>query len=194
MNDVTRILSAIEEGDPRAAEGLLPLVYDELRRLAAEKLAREKAGQTLDATALVHEAYVRLVANLAREGGGDAPPGSRPEFANRAHFFAAAAEAMRRIMIDRARARATAKRGGDRQRVNLDHVPAEEPDSQLLALDDALTDLERHDSTAAQLVKLRYFVGLSHQDSAESLGISRRVADRIWVLARAWLYQQLQRN
>jgi RNA polymerase sigma factor (TIGR02999 family) len=197
MSDVTRILDAAAQGDPHAAAELMPLVYDELRRLAEARLTQEQPGQTLDATALVHEAYVRLVG----ERRGSSPPedrrdkpGGSPEFVNRAHFFAAAAEAMRRILIDRARARATAKRGGDHRRVDLADIPAAEPDERLLALDEALTELERHDAIAARLVKLRYFAGLSHQDAANALGITRRAADRLWALARAWLYQQLRQN
>jgi RNA polymerase sigma factor (TIGR02999 family) len=180
MNDVTHILSAVEQGDPHAAEQLLPLVYDELRKLAASQMACEKPGQTLDATGLVHEAYLRLV-------GGQ-------QFENRRHFFAAAAEAMRRILIDHARARATGKRGGDQRRVELGGLPANQPDVDLLALDDALTELEKHDESAAKLVKLRYFAGLSHQEAAAALGITRRAADRLWALARAWLYQQLRQD
>jgi RNA polymerase sigma factor (TIGR02999 family) len=180
MNDVTHILSAVEQGDPHAAEQLLPLVYDELRKLAASQMACEKPGQTLDATGLVHEAYLRLV-------GGQ-------QFENRRHFFAAAAEAMRRILIDHARARATVKRGGDQRRVELGGLPANQPDVDLLALDDALTELEKHDESAAKLVKLRYFAGLSHQEAAAALGITRRAADRLWALARAWLYQQLRQD
>jgi RNA polymerase sigma factor (TIGR02999 family) len=182
MADVTQILSAIEAGDPHAAADLLPLVYDELRKLAAVRLAEEKPGQTLQPTALVHEAYLRLVS------------GEQPQDWNgRGHFFAAAAEAMRRILIDRARHKVTAKRGGGRMRVDLDQVSAADDgrEAELLALDDALTEFERHDPQAAQLVKLRYFVGLSHQEAADALGIGRRAADRLWVLARAWLYQRL---
>jgi RNA polymerase sigma factor (TIGR02999 family) len=197
MSEVTRILDAAAQGDPHAAAELLPLVYDELRRLAAARLAHERPGQTLDATALVHEAYLRLVGapgasegeyhSLARAAGAET-------FANRAHFFAAAAEAMRRILIDRARARTTAKRGGDQQRVSLSDIPTPEPDAQLLALDEALTALEQHDEPAARLVKLRYFAGLSHQEAADALAISRRAADRIWALARAWLYQHIRND
>src|SRR6516165_5272999 len=148
MSDVSRILHAIDQGDPDAADQLLPLVYAELRQLAAHKLAQEKPGQTLDATALVHEAYLRLV--------GD------QQFANRRHFFAAAAEAMRRILVDNARRKATAKRGGQLQRINLEQVSAvgDGSDAELLALNDALTELEQHDRKGAQLVKLRYFAGL----------------------------------
>jgi RNA polymerase sigma factor (TIGR02999 family) len=182
MNDVTQILSAVERGDPRAAERLLPVVYDELRRLAAQRLAREKPGQTLQATALVHEAYLRLVGNE----GVDLWDG-------RGHFFAAAAEAMRRILVERARQKATLKRGGGVGRLDLDRVgPATEDRVQeLLDLDEAIGLLESHDAQAAQLVKLRYFAGLTHQQAAAALGIGRRAADRLWLLARTWLYQQL---
>jgi RNA polymerase sigma factor (TIGR02999 family) len=182
MSEVTRILSAIEQGEPQAAEQLLPLVYDELRQLAAQKLAREAPGQTLDATALVHEAYLRLVG-----------PGDEPHWDSRGHFFAAAAEAMRRILVERARRKATRKRGANIQRLDLDQieVAADERSQELLLLDGALQELERHDAQAAQLVKLRFFAGLTHQQAAKALGISRRAADRVWTLARAWLYQQI---
>jgi RNA polymerase sigma factor (TIGR02999 family) len=182
MSDVTRILSAIEQGDPHAAEQLLPLVYDELRRLAAQRLAQEAPGQTLEATALVHEAYLRLV-------GVD----KAQHWHSRGHFFAAAAEAMRRILVERARARATLKRGGHVRRIDLDQLSLAEEDRspELLALDEALGDLERHDPQAAGLVKLRYFAGLTHQQAAAALGIGRRAADRLWALARAWLYQRI---
>jgi RNA polymerase sigma factor (TIGR02999 family) len=181
MSEVTRILSAIEQGDPHAAEQLLPLVYDELRKLAAQKLAQEQPGQTLQATALVHEAYLRLV------GSDD------PGWDSRGHFFAAAAEAMRRIMIDRARSKATTKRGEGLRRIDIEQASVADDgrEAQLLALDDALTELERHDPQAARLVNLRYFAGLSHQQAARALGVSRRAADRLWALARAWLYQRL---
>jgi RNA polymerase sigma factor (TIGR02999 family) len=179
---VTRHLSAIEEGDPHAAEQLLPLVYDELRRLAADRLAQERPGQTLQATALVHEAYLRLV-DVEKVQCWD----------SRGHFFAATAEAMRRILIDKARSRSTLKRGRQAKRLDLDQLElvVDEPVPQLLALDEALTELEQHDAPAAQLVKLRFFAGLSHQQAAEALGIGRRAADRMWALARAWLYQQI---
>jgi RNA polymerase sigma factor (TIGR02999 family) len=172
--------------DTVAAARLLPLVYDELRVLAARRLAREAPGQTLDATALVHEAYLRVAAGAAGERGWD----------GRGHFFAAAAEAMRRILVDRARARATEKRGGGLRRVDLELFPAatEQRSEELLALDEALHSLERHDAQAAELVKLRYFAGLSHQDAAEALGIGRRSADRLWALARAWLYRCLHED
>jgi RNA polymerase sigma factor (TIGR02999 family) len=188
MSELTRILNAIETGDPHAADQLLPLVYDELRRLAAQKLAHEAPGQTLDATALVHEAYLRLV-----ECGTRQPPGKDPHWDSRGHFFAAAAEAMRRILVERARAKAALKRGGKRHRLDLEQIEAPQDDRspELLALDEALARLEQHDAQAARLVKLRYFAGLTHQQAAEALGIGRRAADRLWALARAWLYQQL---
>jgi RNA polymerase sigma factor (TIGR02999 family) len=182
MSDVTQLLNAIDAGDPQAAKQLLPMVYDELRKLAAAKLAHEQPGQTLDATALVHEAYLRLV--------GDSGSSS-PEFANHAHFFAAAAEAMRRILVDRARAKSTQKRGGDWKRLDLDEIPLVESNSDLLALDEALGELEGHDELAAQLVKMRYFIGMSHQEAAAAMGVSRRAADRLWALARAWLLVRL---
>src|SRR5690349_4352701 len=169
MTDVTRILSAIEQGDPHAAEQLLPLVYDELRKLAAQKLAQEKPGQTLQATALVHEAYLRLV---------DIEKAS--QWNSRGHFFAAAAEAMRRIVLDRARDKRRLKRGGGVQRVEIDlgEVPGDPPDVDVLALDEALEQLEREDPTCANLVKLRFFAGLGQGEAAEALGLPRRTADR----------------
>jgi RNA polymerase sigma factor (TIGR02999 family) len=187
MSDVTRLLDAAAAGDPQAAADLLPLVYDELRRLAAVRVAQENPGQTLQATALVHEAYLRLVgARSASEG-----------FDNRGHFFAAAAEAMRRILIDRARQRHSRKRGGDRQRVELDAgavlaVSDNQVADDLLALDDALQQLELEDPPKAQLVKLRYFAGLSIQQAAEALGISAATAKRHWIYARSWLYGKLR--
>jgi len=173
MSEVTRILCAIEQGDAHAAGQLLPLVYDELRKLAAHKIAQEKPGQTLDATALVHEAYLHLVGNQ--------------EFANRPHFFAAAAEAMRRILIDRARARSTRKRGGDRRRVELDDVAAPDPDERLLALDEALTQLADADPLAARVVELHHFAGMTHEDVAAALNLSVYLARQNWDFARAWL-------
>jgi RNA polymerase sigma factor (TIGR02999 family) len=172
VNQVTRILSVIERGDPQAADQLLPLVYDELRKLAAQKLAQEKP-QTLDATALVHEAYLHLV-------------GSQ-QFANRPHFFAAAAEAMRRILIDRARARSSRKRGGDRCRVALDGVAAPDPDERLLALDEALRQLAGADPLAARVVEMHHFAGMSHEQVAAALDVSVYVARQKWTFARAWL-------
>ena len=176
MNEVTTILSAIENGDPRAAEQLLPLVYDELRRLAAAKLGREAPGETLDATALVHEAYLRLV--------GGAAPGS---YQGSGHFFAAAAAAMRRILIDRSRHKQAEKRGGGRRRQRLDDLAAPAPDEELLALDGALNRLAALDPVKARLVELRYFAGLTGEQAAEALGISPSTADRYWAYARAWL-------
>jgi RNA polymerase sigma factor (TIGR02999 family) len=184
MSEVTHILSAIAHGDPHAAEQLLPLVYDELRKLAAQKLAQEKPGQTLEATALVHEAYVRLV------DGDKVQPWN-----GRGHFFAAAAEAMRRILVDQARRKQAGKHGGNRVRVDLPDdlaAPGGRSDD-LVALDEALSRLERHDPDAARLVKLRYFAGLSHQDAAAALGLSRGAADRLWALGRAWLFRQLSK-
>jgi RNA polymerase sigma factor (TIGR02999 family) len=182
MHDVTRILSAVEQGDPRAAEQLLPLVYEELRKLAAQKLAQEKPGQTLQATALVHEVYLRLV---------DVHQAQR--WSDRGHFFAAAAEAMRRILVEAARARRAAKRGGGRRRVDLEvaELAAGQDDPKLLALDEALTRLEQRHPPKAQLIKLRYFAGLSIREAAETLGISTATADRYWAYARAWLQREM---
>jgi RNA polymerase sigma factor (TIGR02999 family) len=182
MSEVTRVLSAIEQGDPHAAEQLLPLVYDELRKLAAQKLAQEKPGQTLEATALVHEAYVRLV---DRE--------QEPHWNSRGHFFAAAADAMRRILVEQARRKRRAKHGGDRQRVDLDEALsiAPAPPESVLDLDEALSRLEASDALAANLVKLRYFSGLTMPQAAEALGISLRTAERNWTYARTWLYREL---
>jgi RNA polymerase sigma factor (TIGR02999 family) len=190
MSEVTRILSAIEQGDPHAAGQLLPLVYDELRKLAAQKLAREKPGQTLEATALVHEAYIRLMAS------GDSSAPEEQHWSGRGHFFAAAAEAMRRILVDSARRKQADKHGGGRLRLDLpdDLAAPETRPADLVALDEALSRLERHDADAARLVKLRYFAGLSHQDTAEALGISRGAADRLWALSRAWLFRQLSKK
>jgi RNA polymerase sigma factor (TIGR02999 family) len=183
MNDVSRLLNAIEQGDPQAASQLLPLVYEELRRLAAQKLAQEAPGHTLQPTALVHEAYLRLL-------------GQEQRWNHRGHFFAACAEAMRRILVDSARRRKAQKRGGAAQRVEWNDVLAiaQTPDDDLLALDAALNDLEQHDPQIAQLVKLRTFSGLSHQEAAQALGITRRQADRLWSVARAWLYQRIQES
>jgi len=178
-SEVTRILSAIEQRDPSAAEQLLPLVYDELRKLAAAKLANEKPGQTLDATALVHEAYLRLV--------GD------QRFDNRGHFFAAAAEAIRRILVNHARDRNRIKRGGGRLRVELPDVPAPTPDDRLLALDDALTRLAAENPDIARVVELRHFGGLGHESIAALLGISAYEARQKWTYARAWLQDALSR-
>jgi RNA polymerase sigma factor (TIGR02999 family) len=181
VSDVTRILSAIEQGDPRAAEQLLPLVYDELRKLAAQRLAQEKPGQTLQATALVHEAYLRLV------------DGARPQDWNgRGHFFAAAAEAMRRILIEKVRRKRRPKLGGDRQRVDLNQALAvTDPQDHLLELDEALSQFAREEPAKAELVKLRYFAGLSLEEAAVCLHISPATAKRYWAVARAWLYAAL---
>lgn len=183
MNDVTRILSAIEKGDRQAGEQLLPLVYDELRKLAAQRLKDEKPGQTLQATALVHEAYLRLV-GAEEEQGWD----------NRGHFFAAAAEAMRRILLNRARDKKRAKRGGERRRVDLDQIEIalDTSDEQLIALDEALTKLAEEDPDLARLVSLRFFAGLSLKDTAAFLGLAPRTAVRQWAYARAWLYARLR--
>jgi RNA polymerase sigma factor (TIGR02999 family) len=184
MNDVTRILSGIEQGDPRAAEQLLPLVYAELRRLAAQKLTREAPGQTLQATALVHEAYLRLV--------GSEDPG----WNGRGHFFAAAAEAMRRILVEKARRERRLRHGGGAHRVDLSEVDviAGVQSEDLMALDEALERLARTDPDAAQLVKLRYFAGLTMAQAAESLGIPLRTAERNWTYARTWLHRQVTRG
>lgn len=180
MSDVTCILAAIEDGDPHAAERLLPLVYAELRQLAAQRLASEAPGQTLQATALVHEAYLRLV-------------GADQHWNGRGHFFGAAAEAMRRILVERARSKGRRKRGGGAQRQEFDEglLIADDRLDEVLAVHDALDQLERHDAQAAALVKLRFFAGFEHQQAAELLGLSRRAADRLWLLARTWLFQAL---
>jgi RNA polymerase sigma factor (TIGR02999 family) len=182
MSDVTRILTAIEQGEPQAAEELLPLVYDELRKLAAAKLAQEKPGQTLQATALVHEAYLRLVG--ADEG---------QKWNSRGHFFAAAAEAMRRILVENARRRGRVKHGGalKRQDLNQPEIAVEEPVADLVALDDALVRLAKQDSLAVRLVELRYFAGMTIPQAAEVLGMSSRKADFLWAFARAWLRREL---
>ena len=220
MSDVTRILSQIESGDPAAAEQLLPLVYHELRKLAAAKLAHEKPGQTLQPTALVHEAYLRLVGNgkgtgdmeQGTEGGqrlevGDqesgnpklspvACPLSPPAFDSRGHFFAAAAEAMRRILVENARAKQRLKRGGDAQRVALEEcaIAAPEPDERLLELDAALEKLAAKDPRKAELVKLRYFAGLTIEQAAQALGIGTSTADRDWSYVRAWLFREMSKK
>ena len=185
MSEVTRILSAIEAGDPQAAEQLLPLVYDELRKLAAQRLAQEKAGQTLQATALVHEAYLRLVDVKEAQ-----------QWNSRGHFFAAAAEAMRRLLVDNARRKGRRKRGGASRRVNLQvHEPAiEGPNIDVLAIDDALGQLARTHPEKAELVKLRYFAGLTLAEAASALGISTATADRHWKYARAWLARRLRQE
>jgi RNA polymerase sigma factor (TIGR02999 family) len=183
MSDVTHILSAIEQGDLQAAERLLPLVYNELRKLAAAKLAQERPGQTLQATALVHEAYLRLV------------HGTHPQsFNTRGHFFAAAAEAMRRILVENARRRGRVKHGGGRHRVDLEQaeIAVEEPVADLVALDEALTRLAQHDAVAVRLVELRYFAGMTVPEAAEVMEISPRKADFLWSFARAWLRRELE--
>jgi RNA polymerase sigma factor (TIGR02999 family) len=181
MSDVTRILSQIEQGDLQAAEKLLPLVYDELRRLAAAKMAQEKPGQTLQATALVHEAYVKLVDGQ-----------SHRSYHDRKHFFASAATAMRHILVDAARAKGSDKRGGVRERKPLFDIAASEPDDELLALHEALDLLAAEDPLKAQLVELRYFAGLTGDQAAEVLGISPSTADRHWTFARAWLQTKVR--
>ncbi len=182
MSDVTRILSAIEHGDPEAAEQLVPLVYEELRKLAAQRLANEKPGQTIQATALVHEAYVRLV-DVA----------NAQHWNSRGHFFGAAAEAMRRIMVERARYKRSLKAGGDRHRRDLSYVDLStvEPDIDLLALNVALEKLERQDKRRAEVVKLRFFAGLTIEQVAEALGISTSTAGSDWTYARCWLRLEL---
>jgi RNA polymerase sigma factor (TIGR02999 family) len=191
MSEVTRILSAIEQGDPSAAEQLLPLVYQELRRLAAHKLSREAPGQTLQATALVHEAYLRLVVSPGRESGE-----AQPRCDSRGHFFAAAAEAMRRILIDHARKKRSRRHGGGLKRKPLEQVEVASPESpaDLLALDEALVRFETADPVKARLVKLRYFAGLTIPQAAEVLGISTTTADRYWAYARAWLHAELNKG
>jgi RNA polymerase sigma factor (TIGR02999 family) len=185
MTAVTQVLNAIEQGDPHAAEQLLPLVYDELRKLATQKLAKETPGQTLQPTALVHEAYLRLVDVEKAQ-----------HWNSRGHFFAAAAEAMRRILINRARDKQCLKRGGGRKRVDLDQlaVADDASDDDLVALDDALERLARENRPCAELVKLRFFAGLTLDEAAASLGVARRTADRYRAYARAWLYQALSHD
>ena len=189
MTEVTRILSAIEQGDPHAAEQLLPLVYDELRKLAAQKLAQEAPGQTLQATDLVHEAYLRLV----RPASGSGDPPEEQHWDGRGHFFAAAVEAMRRILINRARDKLRHKRGGGWKRLDLDRltVADQAADEELVALDDSLERLAQENPACAELVKLRFFAGLTQEEAAAALGLARRTADRTWAYARAWLYQAL---
>lgn len=173
MAEISRLIDAAAAGDRRAAGELLPLVYDELRAIAAARMAQERPGQTLDGTALVHEAYLRLIGDQA--------------FANRGHFFAAAAEAMRRILVDAARRKKRERHGGGRERVELPDVPARDPDERLLALDEALTRLAEEDDLAARVVELRHFAGLGHEGVAESLGITVYLARQKWTYARAWL-------
>ncbi len=183
MSDVTRILAAIEGGDARAVDELLPVVYDELRRLAAWKLSRERPGQTLQATALVHEAYLRLVG------------AEEQHWSSRGHFFSAAAEAMRRILIENARHKKSLKYGGGHQRVGIDdaQLAIEVPSDELIALDEGLEKLSKEDKESAELIKLRFFAGLTMEQAADILGISRRTADRTWAYARAWLYREITR-
>jgi RNA polymerase sigma factor (TIGR02999 family) len=183
MSEVTRILSQIEQGDPAAAKQLLPLVYAELRKLAAVKLAQEKPGQTLEATALVHEAYVKLVDGEANS-----------HWNSRGHFFAAAAEAMRRILVDNARRKQSRKHGGQQQRLDLDDLDLELPEipEDLVTLDEALNKLAKSDQKLAELVQLRFFAGLPLPEVAQMLGISSRTADRLWAYARAWLHQEIR--
>src|SRR5262245_42096501 len=182
MNDVTRILSALEKGESSAAEQLLPLIYDALRKLAAQKMAQESPGQTLQATALVHEAYLRLV-----------DVDKAQQWSSRGHFFAAAAEAMRRILIEQARRKGRQKRGGDNQRVDFENldIALEVPATDIFALDEALALLAQKHPEKADLVKLRYFAGLTVSEAADVLGISTSTADRHWTYARAWLFREL---
>jgi RNA polymerase sigma factor (TIGR02999 family) len=182
MNEVTRILSDLAHGDAQAAEQLLPLVYDELRKLAAARMADEAPGNTLNPTALVHEAYLRLVG-----------PADAARWQNRGHFFAAAAEAMRRILVESARRKRRQKHGGDRQRVDLEAAQPAAPDPRqdLVALDAALTRLAAEDPQAAKLIELRHFAGLTVAEAAQALGIAPRTADRVWAFARAWLHREL---
>jgi RNA polymerase sigma factor (TIGR02999 family) len=187
MSEVTPLLSAIEAGNTRAADQLLPLVYEELRKLAAAKMAREQPGQTLQPTALVHEAWLRLVGDQA------------PQFDGRGHFFGAAAEAMRRILIDRARQKRSLKRGAGAQRVDLDQldqlsVAAAADDETLLAIDEALTKLAGVDPESAEFIKLRFFAGMTNEEAALAQGIPERTARRHWSFARAWLYRELRRD
>ena len=181
MHEVTQILSAIEQGDPQAAEQLLPLVYAELRKLAAQKLSQEERGQTLDATALVHEAYVRLVGSETQQ-----------QYNDQSHFFAAAAIAMRRILIDSARRKRAARHGGGRLRESLQDVASPAPDDELLALDEALQKLTAQDPIKGRLVELRYFAGLTGEQAASVLGLSPSTADRYWAYARAWLQAEIR--
>ncbi len=181
MTDVTHILNAIEQGDAKAADELLPLVYEELRRLAAQKMSREKPGQTLQATALVHEAYLRLVASEAQD------------WKSRTHFFSAAAEAMRRILIENARRKQRIKHGGGQQRIEIEQteLAIQEPSEDVIALDEALTKLAQKDPIATELIKLRYFTGLTLDHAGKILRIPPRTADRYWAYARAWLYREI---
>src|ERR1017187_1124035 len=182
MSDVTHILQAIQQGDPKAADELLPLVYEELRKLAAHRMASEASGHTLQATALVHEAWMRLVGS------------ENPRFDGRAHFFAAAAEAMRRILIDRARRKRAERHGGGQQRVEMEEVEfsTQKDDDQLLAVNDALDKLAAQNKMEAELVKLRYFVGMTNAEAADALGITEASAKHYWIHARTWLYQEIR--
>ena len=182
MSDMTRLLEAVERGEPQAAADLIPLVYDELRRLAAYRLAQEKPGQTLQATGLVHEAYLRL---LQADG---------PRWKDHRHFFNAAAEAMRKILVDSARRKASQKRGGGAKPLDVDRIelPMPQPTDDLLALNEALSRLEEDDPEAAKLVKLRFFAGLTMAQAADAIGVSPRTADNMWSYARAWLYRAMR--
>ena len=184
MSDVTRILEAAQHGDPKAADELLPLVYDELRRLAAHKMAQLPPGQTLQATALVHEAWLKLV------GSG------REQWEGRKHFFSAAAEAMRHILIDRARRRLAVRHGGGQQRLDIHDIEVAAPVEQetILSLNEALDELEQTDPAKAEVVKLRFFIGLSERETAEILGLSERTIERYWSYAQAWLFERIERN
>lgn len=184
MSQITQIINKIKNGDTAATDELLSIVYDELRKLASARLDREQSGQTLQPTALVHEAYIRLV-DTTEQQQWDSP----------GHFFSAAAEAMRRILVERARAKQSEKRGGGRRKVSLDRLepPTFDKNNEVLAVHESLNRLAQHDPRAAELVKLRYFAGLSHQEAASALQISRRVADRLWVVARAWLFNQIKK-
>jgi RNA polymerase sigma factor (TIGR02999 family) len=184
LSDVTRILESIEQGDPTAAGELLPLVYEELRKLAAAKMANEAPNQTLQPTALVHEAWLRLVGT------------ENPRFANRAHFFAAAAEAIRRILIDKARRKRALRHGAGQQRVELDEVEIAAPadDDEVLAVNEALDKLAQQNGAEAELVKLRYFVGMTLEEAAQALNISARTADNYWAHAKAWLFNEIKRS
>lgn len=184
MGDVTRILSSIERGNARASDNLLPLVYEELRLLAAQKLSRERLGQTLQATALVHEAYIRLLGNGERD------------WKNRGYFFKAAAEAMRRILIESARRKKRAKRGGSRRKIDFQNadLAIEGPSDDIIAIDEALEKLSKMDRVKAELVKLRFFAGLTNEQAAKALGISINTADRYWAYARSWLHLEISKG